>query len=180
MSAQDPFEIHPARRGEEQAIAKVHIASWRESYRGLISDRTLSRMSVNSRARIWRRQILIPRPGGAVLVATNEAGDIVGFGSGGPQREDDRIWDGEVYALYILRAAQRRGLGRRILLALARTMMQAGCRSADVWALTDNAPATAFYRAMGAEPDATRPIRVGDDALSETAFVWRDLEKIYG
>ncbi len=178
--AQAPFEVRPARRGEERAIAEVHVASWRETYRGLISDATLDRMSVNSRARIWREQLLIPRPGGSVTVATDAAGDIIGFGSAGPQREDDRVWDGEIYALYILRAAQRQGLGRRILTALARTLIEAGCASADVWALSTNTNAVDFYRAMGAEQEATRAIRYGAERLSETAFIWRDLKAAFG
>jgi len=179
-SAQGPFEVRPARRGEERAIAEVHVASWRETYRGLISAPTLDRMSVNSRARIWREHLLVPRPGGSVTVATDARGDIVGFGSAGPQREDDRVWDGEIYALYILRAAQRQGLGRRILTSLARTLIDAGCASADVWALNTNTNAAVFYRAMGAEESATRSILYGADRLSETAFVWRDLEAEFG
>lgn len=173
--AKGPFEIRPARLGDAVFLAETHVASWRENYRGIVSDHALAQMSVPARIRRWREILCIPRPVGAVLLAQDAGGEVVGFGSAGPQREDECPWDGEFYSLYILKAAQRKGLGRRLLTRMAGELIEGGCRSADVWALHENTAAGAFYKAMGGEEDATRAFRMDGEALTETAFAWRDL-----
>jgi GNAT superfamily N-acetyltransferase len=54
--------------------------------------------------------------------------------------------------LFVCTEARRKGLGRALLSALARIAIERGCHRFE-WSVLDwNAPALAFYRALGATP----------------------------
>jgi GNAT superfamily N-acetyltransferase len=168
------IRVRPARRSDAEALARIHVEAWRESYRTILGPAAARPDALARRLRLWRRLLARPRQGGAVFVAELD-GEPVGFGSCGPQREDDRLADGEIYALYLLRRAHRRGLGRALMAAMARTLLAHGMGSADCWALEGNAPALRFYAAMGGRAEARRMAPVMGRVLAERAFVWDDL-----
>ena len=166
--------VRPARRADAEALARIHVAAWRESYRDILGSAAAGPGAQARRLRQWRRTLARPVQGGAVFVAELD-GAPVGFGFCGPQREDDRLADGEFYALYLLRRAQRRGLGRALMAAMARTLLGHGMRSADCWALEGNRTALAFYAAMGGLADTRRVEAVAGRPVPERAYVWPDL-----
>lgn len=96
--------IRRAGPDDAEAIASVHVASWRESYRELIPEAVLTALSVAERAARWR-SILSGGGGGrsSAYVAEIE-GEVIGFGSCGPQRDpglERRGFTGEISALYV-------------------------------------------------------------------------------
>lgn len=169
-----PPAIRPALPADAEAIAAAHVAAWRESYRGLIADAYLDRMTMEQRLAYWRDHLARPRQGAATFVAEDPAG-LCALASCGPQREDDRPADGEIYLLYILDRAKRRGLGRALMGRMGRAMRDWGAQAADVWALEGNRAAAAFYAAMGGAPDGRRRFVLGGQPLWEQAWLWRDL-----
>lgn len=72
--------------------------------------------------------------------------------------------------LYVQPAHRGRGLGRALILALARTAVQRGCGRYEWTVLDWNRPAIDFYQALGAEmkPD-WRIMRVTGEALARMA-----------
>jgi GNAT superfamily N-acetyltransferase len=72
--------------------------------------------------------------------------------------------------LFVQPEARRRGLGRALLAALARTAVARGCQRFE-WSVLDwNEPAIAFYRALGATPlDAWTIHRLTGPALHALA-----------
>ncbi len=72
--------------------------------------------------------------------------------------------------LFVRPAARRRGLGRALLSELARVALARGCGRFE-WSVLDwNAPAIAFYRALGAVPrDQWTTWRLTGDALRALA-----------
>jgi len=57
--------------------------------------------------------------------------------------------NGELYAIYILRECQGRGIGTRLFHALAEQLFQSGLSSMIVWVLGNN-PTAAFMNAWEA------------------------------
>ncbi|SDZ76288.1 GNAT family N-acetyltransferase [Rubrimonas cliftonensis] len=169
--------IRPARRADAGAIAVVHAQAWRESYGGILGPAAWDAGAEGRRLRQWRRILARPRQGGGTLVATL-TGETVGFGAYGPQREDDRLADGEIYALYLLGRAQGLGLGRRLVAAMLARMRGWGATSADVWALERNEKACAFYAALGARPEARRIFSMQGRRVAERVFVWDDIDRL--
>lgn len=170
-------QIREAALGDAGAIARVHVSAWRENYRGLVPDSILNNLSPERRALEWADRLV--REDEAVLVAEDETGRIVGFGACGPQRPDGLPYEGEFYALYVLRQAQRRGFGRRLMRAMSARLAERGHGTATLWVLRENLAARQFYATLGGR-------RVGDAGaervearpgyrLNQVAYGWSKL-----
>jgi GNAT superfamily N-acetyltransferase len=162
------------------SIAGVHVESWRSTYRGLLPDAFLDALSVQDRETMWRRNleaIAAERSSSCLLVAEVEAGEIVGFSSAGPEREKGSPFEGELYALYLLREHQRKGVGRSLFLAAAQHLESIGCTSMRVWVLKGN-PAIAFYERLGGVPAGEKSISIADEEYLEIAYGWKDLASL--
>lgn len=109
------------------------------------------------------------------FVAETEDGDIVGFANAGPEREGDRAYRGELYAIYILEEYQRTGLGRRLFSSVTRRLLSDGFNSMLLWVLEDNRPACRFYESLGGERVGRKPITIGGADLVGVAYGWREI-----
>lgn len=170
--------IRPAVPEDAPAMGDMHARSWTETYPGLVPDALLAEMTDPARRRAaWARNLAAPLLPGGTLVA-EEAGSILGFISVCPARDAALGASGEVSGLYLLRAAQGRGLGRALLVAGARVLLAAGHGAGAAWALDANERARGFYAATGAVPGTGQVGWHGDIAVAETAWVWRDLRVV--
>jgi ribosomal protein S18 acetylase RimI-like enzyme len=174
LVAMPPAAIRRAGAPDAEAIARVHVAAWRETYRGIVPDAVLAALSVEQRAAGWRAALAAHRPDAAVFVA-EERDAVVGFAAGGPRRGAEFGAVGEVYAIYVLRRAQRRGVGGSLLGALAAFLAGRGIGSLGLWVARDNLPARAFYAARGAAETGARVLVEPDFTLAEVACEWADV-----
>lgn len=168
--------IREAVPGDAEAIARVHVTSWRSTYPGLLPDSYLVGMSEGSARQRWRSILSSTHLGRRTLVAVEPGEGVVGFGHCGLRRACSQLdgFDGEFYALYLLDEAQGRGIGRRLMGVMAERLLDIGLQSALVWCLAGN-PARWFYERLGGQRVAERPIRFSGSEQKEIAFVWRDL-----
>ena len=166
--------IRPARPSDASAIADIQVETWRDTYAGLIPDRTLLGLSRASHVENWRRILRDARADSITRVAEGPGACVVGFAKAGRARPTNLAYDGEVYTLYVLPDHQGVGHGRRLLGALLSAHSAAGCRSALIWVLAEN-PARFFYVAMGGTLIATREEQFRDVILSECAYGWPNL-----
>jgi ribosomal protein S18 acetylase RimI-like enzyme len=153
-------------------IACVHVQAWRESYRELIPQAALDALLVERRAAQWR--YTLGNPDRTSFVAEID-GAVCGFVSGGAILWSGLSTDSEVSALYLLAAAKRRGIGRRLFQAELAALADRGFTSTGLWVLTGNTPARRFYETVGGRPAETRIDTIGGLALDKIAYVWDDL-----
>ncbi len=139
--------VREATLADVPGIARVHVDSWRTTYKGMVPQRIIDSFTYEGRQELWRRA-LGPDSRSFVYVAEDESGQIVGFASGGPARQDAPNHDGELYAIYLLQEHQGRGIGRQLFDAVVRTLVERGMRSMAIWVLAEN-PACGFYEALG-------------------------------
>jgi len=172
-----PIGIAPAMPADAGEIGAVHVQAWREAYPGLVPDSVLARLDVADRAALWTRVI---GGDGITLVARDANGDIVGFISAGTQRSPALPFAAEIGALYVLRRAHRQGVGRRLMAAAARALLGRGMDGASLWVLDGNAPAIAFYSALGGHRVGRRNLQGREWDGTETAFGWNDLRQLAG
>jgi ribosomal protein S18 acetylase RimI-like enzyme len=165
--------IFPAGPVDAEALAKVHVTSWRETYAGLLPEEFLDRMSVAGNARRFARALTFPAPLDVTLAAA-EPGGLVGYASGGASRQR-REGEAEIHTLYLLRRVQGAGLGRAMVKATARVLAANGARSLMISVLRDNVKARGFYESLGgvAEPARREPGPGG--VLYEISYVWPDI-----
>ena len=165
------IRIRPARPMDSAAIAQVQVETWRDTYAGLLPDHVLLRMSEPRECLMWQRVLA---SADTVLVAEESGGAVVGFASGGPNRQRSLDFAGEVYTLYVHPDRQGQGLGRRLLHRQFGALKRAGHGSAMVWVLDAN-PARYFYEAMGGARVAERDEPLWGTVLHEAAYGWRSL-----
>ncbi len=167
--------IRAAVADDAPAIARVHVASWRSTYRTLLPGDFLDSLSEASYADRWTRVI----GDGAGRVYVVEDGDeLVGFASGGRERAGEAGYAGELYAIYVLDAFQRRGHGRELLRAVVGGLRQLGLLDMIIWVLRDNLPARRFYERIGGVYVRSQPITIGSATLEEVAYGWPRLDGV--
>jgi GNAT superfamily N-acetyltransferase len=163
--------IRLALAADAPAIARVHVDSWRTTYRDIVPEEHLAKLSYEKREELWNRVITDPRQFTFVAEAV---GRIVGFASGGRNRGGEADYLGELYAVYLLQAQQQRGLGRRLTLGVARELEKVGMPTMLVWVLRET-PACEFYLKLGGKAVASKLTIIGDKTLEEVAYGWTDL-----
>jgi len=174
--------IRAATPDDAETIAQIHVASWRESYAGLMPAETLVSLDIAERARRWREIIASAPATDAVFLLEFPGEAPAGFASCGAQRNDrlaSQGYLGEFEALYVLRRGQRRGGGRALLRAMARHFLRQGWSAASVWVFRDNPPARRFYEALGG-------VATGIDGswttlgltLPDMSYGWRELASL--
>lgn len=155
-------------------LGRVHVQAWREAYAGLIPDEVLAGLDAGCRAAMWHGIIT----GGRSVQLAEQDGVIVGFGSAGPQRDASLPFSAEIGALYVLKAAQRRGMGRRLMAMMARDLLDRGHTSASLWVLAANTPARRFYEALGGRAVVQREEERDGFVSVGVAYGWDDLTRL--
>jgi GNAT superfamily N-acetyltransferase len=176
MAELPTLTIRKAVQGDVSSIARVHVDSWQTTYRGIVPDEHLAKLSYQDRETIWTRAVTDP----AQITFVAEASErIIGFANGGKNRGGESEYSGELYAVYLLQAHQQRGVGRQLTLAIAKELGDAGRRSMIVWVLRNN-PACEFYKKLGGNLVASKLIIIGGASLEEVAYGWSDIGVLLG
>jgi ribosomal protein S18 acetylase RimI-like enzyme len=163
------MQIREATHTDIPAIARVRIESWRTTYKGIVSQAVLDGLSQEEAEQRVQKHFTA---GSFYYVVEDECGETVGFVTGGPEKDGDPIYRGEIYALYLLASHQGRGWGRRLVTQAVERLRSDGYTSLLIWVLTDNHPARRFYEALGGQYVRTQPLQIGPDALTEVAYGW--------
>lgn len=182
MTGSDLATIRKASPADAAEIARVHIASWHETYAVILPAAMLASLSVDRRTAIWDRIMREPETSDSTVVYVAELDrKIVGFGSCGSQRAatlKEKGYDGEIGAIYVLKAFQRSSFGKRLLFEMAANLLERGFRAVSLWVLRDNATARRFYERYGAQVVAEREDVRKDTVLVEVAYGWADLAEL--
>jgi ribosomal protein S18 acetylase RimI-like enzyme len=171
------FVVFPAGPSDAEDLARVHVTSWRETYRGLLADAFLARMSEPGFTRRFRRAL--NAPGDSVTLAAADRYGLVAYAQGGPSRRGVS-GEAEIATLYVLRQAQGAGLGKRLMAETARTLAAQGATSLIISVLRDNIRARGFYEHLGGQPEAARQEPgPGGRLLYEVTYRWPDIRAVF-
>ncbi len=172
--------LRAATHDDIPAIARVHVDAWQTTYRGILPAKVLQTLTYQKSENSWRR-IFAEAPGADqfTYVAENPLGQIIGFASGVLEREGHSVYQGELYAIYMLAAHQRQGIGRELVQAIACQLAQINIQTMLVWVLEDN-PACRFYEAIGGQKVEQKAIERGGAIFTEVAYGWTDISRLYG
>lgn len=167
------FAVRRANTADAGGIAKVHIDSWRSTYSGIVDPEVLASLSYESREQRWLEWL--GDGNGIVLVAEDSTtGRIVGFCHSGETRDRDPRFSSEIYAIYIYREFQGKGIGRALVSETARILGNLGYSSVSVWVLAEN-PNRRFYEKLGGRPIVRRAVSIGSSDLEEICFGWTNM-----
>jgi ribosomal protein S18 acetylase RimI-like enzyme len=165
--------ILPAGPGDAEELARVHVRSWRETYRGLLPDAYLARMSEVTFTRRFHHALTHAAPNEVTLAVAGRHG-LFGYAQGGPSRAGVEA-EAEIATLYLLRQAQGIGAGKRLMAGMARAMQAQGARSLAHSVLRDNVRARGFYEHLGGAAEPARPERGPGGVHHEVTYRWPDI-----
>lgn len=141
------LRIRPAEPADALNVARVHVRSWQEGYRDLMSAAFLQSLSIEERARRYTFASLDPA---APLTWVAEENDsICGFATTVGARDADAASSGELAALYVHPDRWGQGIGRALITAARAHLKAAGFQHALLWVLSGNLRAERFYRQDG-------------------------------
>jgi ribosomal protein S18 acetylase RimI-like enzyme len=158
--------IRRAAEADRPAIARIHAASWRDTYRGILPDTLLDDRLPAIMSDRWANQPI--RPSDAVLVA-EDAGAILGFAA---------TWDGNpayIDNLHVAAGARSRGIGRRLLDETARHFLAIGRKGALLHVVAVNRRARDLYLALGGRPDGIEDKDLYGTLVPNERILWDDL-----
>lgn len=168
--AENLISIHKATLADAENLADIHASAWRQAYQGIIPGLDLERFVVRRGAYWWASNIR--RQGMNILVFSFDE-KAAGYASFGRSRNPNLSFKGEIFELYLKPEYQGLGFGGK-LFQKARSYLKANdLNSLMVWALIENTPACAFYRAMGGKIIAKQTERFGSSHVKKLAFGWQ-------
>ncbi|GAB7191796.1 GNAT family N-acetyltransferase [Kineococcus sp. NUM-3379] len=130
-------------------MARVHVASWRQTYRGLMPDAVLDDPELlPARERFWTGALTDERFGGNRVAVAELDGTVIGIAMSGPAEDTDATWGAQLYVLYVDATHHGRGAGPALLDAVLDPAAPAA-----LWVADPNPRAQAFYRRHGFAPD---------------------------
>ena len=138
-------------------MARLHVETWRETYRGLMSDEILDYPgSISRRELFWAAAITNPLYAHHRIAVAERAEGMVGIAMAGPPADTDAVWTSQVYVLYTYASVFGLGAGAALLDAVV-----APATAACLWVADPNPRAQAFYLKQGFVPDGTVQVKDG-------------------
>ena len=137
--------IRQATAEDAAAIASVQIASWNETYPGLLPDDFIAERTYEKSLLQWNG--VLRGSHGVFIYELNK--EIVGFVDSGPIKQVHLPYPGELYALHVLGKYHKQGIGK-ILFEHAKTRLVDSHLFPFIALVLTGNPALAFYQKMGA------------------------------
>lgn len=175
--------IRPALPGDAEALAHLHVDSWRAAYNGLVPESHLAKLDYAKRTERFRELLLQSQ---AIGTATAHEGnrelrrvtrsnlssdsddnflveigeETAGFLTVGACRDEelDPATSGEIWGIYLAPEFWRRGIGTALCQFGLKLLISRGYNQATLWVLKENAAARNFYEAMGFMVDGAERI----------------------
>ena len=139
--------LREADRSDAQAVAMLHVDSWRRHYRGAYADAYLDGDVVSDRLRVWSERLAADDHTTATIVA-EQGTMLVGFAH--VQFEADPRWGALLDNLHVAKDVHRQGVGTRLVRAAAASVTARPVLTGlFLWVLEQNVAAQAFYDAVG-------------------------------
>lgn len=177
----DPIDIKPIETATPAQIAHIFVQSWKQGYRGLVSDSYLDNLEEEELVQKWESWLEIVQPGYVAFVD----GKPAGFISCGPIRTrppGDKgiipLYAWEIYALYVHPDYWRRGIGKALLKRIAEDLKEKRARSLVLWVIKKNSRALPLYESLGGQRIGKVKKEVGGMMVEESAIGWRDTNVI--
>ena len=166
--------VREATAEDASAIARVHVASWESTYRGIMSDELIDARTLEVRRSQWARGV--EAEDRVTFVACDADGEMVGFSSALVLDAAVAGFDSYLQTLYLLPEAQGAGTGRALLRALVERFCEYGLRTMALRVVRLNS-ARSFYEKLGARL-APEGIANDDSEFDDVVYAFDDLEAL--
>jgi len=168
----ESIHIREATPDDVPAIAKVHVLSWKESFVGIVPDAFLDRLTIENRIDAFGKRL--GETNYQMYVADLENAGVVGFADAGDPRYDVGNYDAELYAIYLFREFQGKGIGALLFERIKQFLIERGKNSMYLLAL-EVSPYRPFYEKMGGKLIGNRPVQLMNIDFNAVVYGWENL-----
>lgn len=162
--------IRPSQRTDAHSMSRIYVKTWRDTYLSVIPFGYLFGMSESRQEQAFFDELSSRQ---ITSFVAEDAGRIVGFTTGGYERNRDDIYSGEIYTLYVLKHFQRQGIGGKLVSALAMRLNQNGIYSMLVRVLKPN-PYRRFYQKINGIYIKAERLPFAGESLEVEVYGWLD------
>ncbi|WP_269773562.1 GNAT family N-acetyltransferase [Bacillus safensis] len=164
------MKVRHAVHNDIPKIAQIHVESWQTTYHGIISQEYLDALNVEEREESWRSRSR-SRSLEGTFVAEDTDG-VFGFASFGKQRDERYpIYDGELYAIYLLQKKQKSGAGMALIAKGVDYLIEKGFQNMLLWVFEQNS-AKQFYQKLQPSFAATSQFELAGEKHEEIGYGW--------
>jgi len=172
------LRIRPGNLSDVPSISRVYAESWKTTYDGLVPDIFLKGMTEPAAAKIFTESLQPNSFSYFFHVVETEEGRLVGFADGGKERSRPEQGVGELYAIYILKEFQKKGIGRQLFDAAVQSLLKSGLNSMIVWIL-EASPYRKFYESLkGQLQPGVKRLNAKGQIIQLVSYEWADLKDI--
>lgn len=147
--------VRRATAEDAPGLARVHVAAWREAYRGIVPDSHFERFTVEARTERFRQSLA---EGSEETYVAEAGGEIAGLLTLGGCRDADLDEGtmGEIWGIYLAPEHWRQGIGTTLCREGEGLLAARGYSAAVLWVLEANEQARRFYEALGFQADGAK------------------------
>lgn len=167
--------IRKAQPGDAPAMARINVATWRDSYEKFLPRQLMAELSCSQKqAEIedffahWEENQAV------ALVAENKSGEMTALIMAGKNHRQDLAYMGEIYNLHVAPAFQSQGIGCYLVYRISQIFRQRNWNTMMVWALAEN-PSRRFYEKLGGRVIAQDIDEYRGVAAPIIAYGWNEL-----
>ncbi len=164
----DRFIIRQAHLDDAAAIIDVNLDTWTVVYKDIVDSAFIESRRANKAEAIARFEARFSDPDTVIFVAEVD-GKVVAFANAGSERTS--VYDGEIYALYVLEAYHGIGIGMALLNRVKTLFHAQGKKTMLIWSLAAN-PYRGFYARMGGVEVTRKTIEIGQQHLEEIGYLF--------
>ncbi len=171
------FEIRDANIDDCTAIAKVHIDSWFSTYCRILP---IDFLKENSNTQKWEaiwKNALAQKSKEKIIKVAERDGRIKGYINCSKTFTEElkNAADFEIHGLYLIKSAQRAGLGKALFQAAAKELVDLNVSSIGLWVFNEN-DAVSFYKKLGGEELPIKaPVKIQSINFQRKFFIWKNL-----
>ncbi|ALH94290.1 GNAT family N-acetyltransferase [Acinetobacter equi] len=151
---------------DARLIAKLHVKSWHETYTRIINQTILDSLSVDEKEQLWK--IILDDPNQLILVYEKD-NEIIGFAD---FYMKPNCQNGELKAIYILKAYQGKGVGQLFIQQGFKYLKQKGYQSITLEVLNKNL-SRFFYEKLGAKCIGEVSAEDMGEGLKDLIYEWK-------
>ena len=150
------IKIRPASLDDAKIMGEIHYYTWLTTYARILDENYLKTRSLKKSSEIFEKN----QCKNHLVASLNE--QVCGFIAYGPARDNNLTIDSEIYAFYVLKAFQKKGVGKALLHEVLKILKQLGYSTVSLCVLSENQQAITFYEQNGFVKDGNkRTINLG-------------------
>jgi len=160
--------IREVRIEDLEAVSTIQVRSWQTAYRGVIDDKYLDNMDIESK--IEKRKKDFNQYGFIVAELNSEVVGFCRFDYYNTPKEDDV--DCELNALYVKPEMKRNGIGKKLMQYVINEFKSLKKRRMILWCLKENLSGRAFYEAMGGKSSENKIMEFGGKEYEVISYLY--------